>query len=69
MKELNIEREKTYAIYFGRECIKTLTIGYYESFNKAEALMSINRSLEDENEEQIPFTRFNILKTWYRRIA
>lgn len=69
MKVLDIEREKTYKLYFGGECIKTLTIGYYESFNKAEALMSINRSLEDENEEQIPFTRWNILKTWFKRIA
>lgn len=66
---LNIEREKTFDLYFGREYIKTLTLDYFEPITKASALLSINRFLEDEGMELIPFTRLNIFKTHLKRVA
>ncbi len=69
MKILDIEREKTFDLYFGREYIKTLTVSAYDPLTKASALLSINRFLEDEKMDQIPFTRWNILKTHIKRIA
>lgn len=68
-KILNTEREKVYNIYFGREHILTLTVNAYNPVTKANALISINRFLEDEEIEQIPFTRWNILKTHVKRVA
>lgn len=69
MKELNFEREKTYDFYYGRECILTYTLDYYDPVSKASALLAINRHLEREGCKPIPFTRWNILKTHIKRIA
>lgn len=69
MKELDFEREKSFDLFFGRDCIMTLTLDFYEPITKASALLSINRFLEREGCEPIPFTRLNILKTHIRRIA
>lgn len=67
MKILDVEREKTYDLYFGFKYIKTLTVSAYDPLTKASALCSINRLLEDEKKDQIPFTRLNILKTHFIR--
>jgi len=69
MKILDVEREKIFDLYFGREYIKTLTVSAYEPLTKAGALISINRLLEDEKMDLIPFTRWNIFKTHFKRIA
>lgn len=69
MKILDVEREKTFDLYFGREYIKTLTVSAYDPLTKASALISINRFLEDEKMDLIPFTRRNILKTHFKRVA
>lgn len=69
MKVLNTDRCKKFDLYFGRDYVMTLELDYYEAITKASALLSINRFLDGEKMEQIPFTRLNILKTHLRRVA
>ena len=69
MKVLDFDREKSFDLFFGRDYIMTLTLDLYEPITKASALLSINRFLEREGDEKIPFTRLNILKTHLKRIA